>query len=320
MVDYVFYNNNVKCEWEHNGNCNAFVAGMQRECGRCPYSSGLAAVRCSMFCPHEKALEHLSSLEKTAAWRDVADKGRAIAEQGGVEIVRNDSDEVEAYVMSGVVDGQFPVSDGGPYDTILAKGSWVKAPNYGGWVQGFLCDCDWGDFHGGMADGRHRWAGRFCSHAYATLIVTNSRARNNFMGDRVGSAYILGECEACGQYGHVSPVNGLCHECESKKTLDAFVASAFCSSGAADEWLVKNADENLLAKIAKEAKIEDVDESVSIVSWNGYRVAATRKNAGVKDATRHFSGQEMQELEHEIDGLPLHNKGRLKEITESLGY
>ncbi len=308
----------MKCEWEHNGNCRVSVAGRDVDCGECPYKNGLAAVRCSIFCPHEESLKKLSSIEKVAAWKDVAAKGRAIAAAGGVEIVRDDSDEIEGYVMSGVVAGQFPVSDGGPYDTILSKGSWVKAPNYGGWIQGYLCDCDWGFYHGGMADGVHRFAGRFCSHAMALLIVANARARGEFMNDRTGSVYTLGECKACGQYGHVSPINGLCPTCERKKTFDAFVASTFCNSLIASKWLVTNGDDELVAKIAKEASVEDVDSGVSVVSWNGYRAMATPKMAGIKDATRHFTYAEMDELDHEIDGKQLHNRGRLKCVTEGL--
>ena len=125
--------------------------------------------------------------EKTASWEDVRAKGEAILANGGVEIYRDDAQEVGAYVMSGVVEGMYPVTDGGPYEVILSKRSWENR-NTGGWVQGFLCDCIWGSYHSGVPGAAGRFSGRFCSHAWATLKAANMRARKDFMGDRLGSS------------------------------------------------------------------------------------------------------------------------------------
>lgn len=128
-----------------------------------------------------------ASFEKSASWESVRAKGEAILANGGVEIYRNDAKEVAAYVMSGVVEGQFPVTDGGPYEVILSKRSWENR-NTGGWVQGWLCDCVWGFYHSGAPGLAGRFSGRFCSHAYAVLMAANMRARKDFMGDRTASA------------------------------------------------------------------------------------------------------------------------------------
>ena len=125
-------------------------------------------------------------MKKSAKWEDVKAKGEAIVAAGGVEIVNENSSEIEAYVMSGDVEGEFPVFDGGPYHVILSKRSWDNKPNVGGWIQGYLCDCVWGSYNSGEPGPRYQ--GRFCSHAYATLLVANARARNEFMNDRTASA------------------------------------------------------------------------------------------------------------------------------------
>lgn len=122
--------------------------------------------------------------EKTASWEDVRNKAIAICSYGGVEIYRDDAQEVGAYVMSGVVEGLFPVSDGGPYEVILSKKSWENS-NAGGWVQAFFCDCMWGQYHSGRPGAG--WAGRMCSHAYAALMESNARAKGDFTGDRTAS-------------------------------------------------------------------------------------------------------------------------------------
>ena len=96
---------------------------------------------CAAFSPDSiESIPHTAGMTKQAAWADVRDKGRAILTYGGVEIYRDDPEEVGAYVMSGVVEGLFPVTDGGPYEVILSKRSWENK-NSGGWVQGWMCEC-----------------------------------------------------------------------------------------------------------------------------------------------------------------------------------
>lgn len=126
-----------------------------------------------------------AKIEKDARWADVKAKGEAIVAADGVYIVRNNPSEVEAYVMSGDVAGEYPVHDGGPYHVILSKKSWENSDNVGGWCQGYLCSCQWGRFNSGEPGPRQ--VGRFCSHAYAALLVSNMRARGEFMNDRHAS-------------------------------------------------------------------------------------------------------------------------------------
>jgi len=143
---------------------------------------------CTSFLPDDiESIPHTAGMSKQASWDDVRAKGDAILANGGVEIYRNDSQEVGAYVMSGVVEGMFPVTDGGPYEVILSKRSWNNSQNVGGWCQGFLCDCVWGSYHSGSPGYGGRWSGRFCSHAWATLKAANMRARGEFFGDRTAS-------------------------------------------------------------------------------------------------------------------------------------
>ena len=127
-----------------------------------------------------------AAFEKSASWEDVRAKAQAIVDNGGVEIYEDSPTQVGAYVMSGVVAGMYPVTDGGPYDVILSKRSWENKGNVGGWVQAFLCDCMWGQYHSGRPGAGY--SGRFCSHAMATLLVSNARASKGFMGDRTASS------------------------------------------------------------------------------------------------------------------------------------
>lgn len=106
--------------------------------------------------------EVCASMQKAASWQDVAAKGRAIYATGGVQLVRNDPQEVEFLVTSSQVADEFPVDLGGPYTVILSKKSWEKSRNVGGWIQGYLCACKWGEYHSGDGRGPGRWNGRFC--------------------------------------------------------------------------------------------------------------------------------------------------------------
>lgn len=136
--------------------------------------------------------EVCASMRKEAAWEDVAAKGRAIYERGGVQLVRDDPQEVEFLVTSSQVADEFLVDLGGPYTVILSKKSWEKSRNVGGWVQGFLCACKWGEYHSGDGKGPGKWNGRFCSHAYSCLLYATDNgiargARGEFMNDRTAS-------------------------------------------------------------------------------------------------------------------------------------
>lgn len=152
--------------------------GMCSQGGGCPYDDGCQqALECDRFAYSDTGVK-TSAVSKQAAWEDVAAKARAIVATGGVEIVSSDANEIRAYVMSGQLDGEFPVTEGGPYEVILSKRTWDLRPNVGGWVQGYLCDCKWGFYNSGQPG--NRWRGRFCSHAYAALLEANARARKDF--------------------------------------------------------------------------------------------------------------------------------------------
>lgn len=145
------------------------VTGGKCRCLERDGSTGLHQVLCLDFLPDDQ--ERIAGMTKEASWESVKAKGRAIFETGGVEIYRNDAQEVAAYVMSGQVADQFPVSDGGPYEAILSKRSWDNSPNVGGWVQGFLCDCTWGFYHSGQP-GRG-WSGRFCFEPDSMVLMAD---------------------------------------------------------------------------------------------------------------------------------------------------
>lgn len=180
----------MRCEFNINGQCIHDTGTEKVACGTCPYSFEEGACRCAMFAPHEPNSK-LSYFEKRASWDDVAAKGRAIVASDGVEIIRDDAQEVEAWVMSGQLEGQLndlgrkiDITDGGPYDVILSKKSWQRKTNVGGWVQGYLCDCDWGKWHSGSPGDSPNFV-RFCSHAYALMLYKNMRARKDFLGASV---------------------------------------------------------------------------------------------------------------------------------------
>lgn len=288
--------------------------------------------------------EVCASMQKEASWQDVAAKGRAIYAAGGVQLVHYDSQEVECLVSSSVVAGEFPVDLGGPYTVILSKRSWENAHDVGGWVQGYLCSCYWGDFHSGDPSGPGRWAGRFCSHAMAALLFSNDNglargARGEFMNDRTGAAVApgrfdvlncreysdverqggigkmaieaVGYCAKCGAYGKVDVADWMCSSCKDGETFDALVAATFGGDEDSRLWLEAHADPERLAAISEQMEVADCD-GVRLATWGGHRAAFTDDWGKERTATRRFTSTEMRELDDEIEGRELHNASRLK--------
>ena len=133
--------------------------------GRCPFHGDPAsqAVYCSDFS------QDPSSCGRTASWDDVKRKGEAIYRAGGVRDMDVTPVEVDATVYSDVVASQFPVDDGGPYEVTLSKRSWENHGNVGGWVQGFLCECQWGQYN--SCQPGSRWQGRFCFPPHEKVLM-----------------------------------------------------------------------------------------------------------------------------------------------------
>lgn len=269
----------MRCEWRNMGRCvQAVDGGKSVDCGACPYRSMVeAACECSMFVAHDDSMSKCSAFQKRAAWADVAMKADMILATDGVEMVRNDPDEVECLVMSGQLEGAtlpngdfVPITDGGPYDVILSKKSWEKK-NVGGWVQAWFCECLWGNYHGGAPG--PGWQGRFCSHAYAALIYANQRARSDFMGDRRASKMT---CRICGSSEGVSPKTGMCRECETRKTFNDYVAAVYCGDRRATRWLVANADDRVLDRISAQMTVSAIDSHSCVAKWNGYSAVYSR--------------------------------------------
>lgn len=177
----------MDCIYCVDGQCKREVGGKRRACGSCTYGDAICRLsECPWSVPDDGFNTRQSSLEKRAAWADVAAKAWAIVDTGDIEILREDGDEVEALVMSyevqfmiNPVDGKpFPVTDGGPYDVILSKRSWESSSNVGGWLQGFLCDCIWGQYHSGSPDDPGRFSGRLCFVPGTKIMMADGTFKN----------------------------------------------------------------------------------------------------------------------------------------------
>lgn len=248
--------------------------GSLRPSGRCAFASGIYE-RCPMYVPESFCIpgDRTASIEKRAAWEDVSAKARAIVDTGGVRIVSEDSQEIEAIVTSSQVSGDFPVAYGGPYNVTLSKRSWENSGNTGGWVQGFLCDCAWGQYNSGQPGGGYH--GRFCSHAYAALLESNSRARKDFMGDRKKAARATGICASCGCFDDgVSNVTGNCRECDADIAFEA-VSEAFASEEC-DRSKVKGADPEIMGEIVDSMTVRSAGGDNYLIEWNGRRAMVTK--------------------------------------------
>ena len=254
----------MDCIRKHNNKCGNKDA--------CPFQTFLErAIHCSRFVPDDyDPSVKTSMMEKEAAWKDVKAKGDAIIAGGGVEILEDNPTYVEALVMSGVVDGQFPVYDGGPYRVILSKRSWENKNNVGGWIQGYLCECKWGEYNSGEPG--PGFQGRFCSHAYAAMVVADVRARRDFMNDRTASMKTLGYCDKCGEYEQVWIESGLCDRCEGEMAFTALAKSMFGNGEQAKtaEETLADIDEGFIERISNELEVEQRGD-VSIARWNGYQ-------------------------------------------------
>lgn len=321
--DCIFCQNGKCVQSYDNGKKVAFV-----NMGTCPYSNPQdRIISCSLSAVD--VTEKTSSIEKRAAWADVKAKAEAIVATGGVVITRDDSDEVDATVMSAQVADKFKVTQGGPYDVILARRGWNKSPNYGGWIQGYLCDCKWASFHDGAPgfNGRSGWQGRMCSHALATLIESNARARKEFFGDRTASMLFgdRGFCSHCGKMSERDVINDLCPECFEEEAFNAMVARLYSVNEdermEAIDFLDTSVPEDMQREIADNIKEIDYG-NIKCVTDGNHRVAlavATKTGGSYnKTATRIFSLQEQKMLQEESLGCLARNRDRYKGEDTSL--
>lgn len=294
------------------------------EMGECPYQNPDERL---LFCSLAAAddMRKTSMIEKRAAWADVKAKAEAIAATGGVVITRDDSEEVDSIVTSAQVSGRFPVYKGGPYDVILAKRAWQNERNVGGWVRSFLCDCKWASYHDGEPGSG--WQGRFCSHALATLMVSNARARSDFFGDRTASMVYneTGFCSHCGKYGERDGLHELCPDCFEDEAFNAMVARLYSTNEGerreAVAFLDGSVPEGMQRGIREAMRVHEYG-GVMCVSAGAHRAAlpvAAKSNSGYnKSATRIFSQQEQKELQDESAGQLARNRDRYKGADASL--
>lgn len=273
-----------RCYWLHNdGGCYQQLcndSGKTVHVGRCPFADALSGQisYCDMFVPDDEPDVRTSAFEKRASWADVAAKGRDIVATGGVHIVEENSEQIEAVVTSYQVAGAFPVYMGGPYDVILSKRSWENSRNVGGWVQGYLCSCEWGKYNSGQPG--PGWQGRFCAHAYATLLEANARARSEFMGERTARVKTYGICETCGEYTEVDVRTGMCEGCHDKAVFESIVSAAWATNkkeaAKAEAFLVESVDNSEISAVCGQIEMRDIDENTSLACWNGYRAIVSR--------------------------------------------
>lgn len=266
----------MDCIKAHNGKC--------AEGGGCPFETFLEkAMRCASFLPDDiDPRVKVSAMEREAAWEDVKAKGEAIIAADGVQILDDNPSYVEALVMSGDVADRFPVDDGGPYRVILSKTSWENKGNVGGWIQGYLCECKWGSYHSGEPGPGYQ--GRFCSHAYAAMVVADVRARHDFMNDRRASMMSWGDCVKCGEHDQVSLSTGLCAKCGEEAAFASMAKAMFGTASqrrAAEEELTK-ADDSVIEDIEDNMEVEERGD-ISIARWHGHQaVFSERRTAALE--------------------------------------
>lgn len=252
--------------------------------GRCPFSGN--AVEQALYCA---SYSQLVPGEKTsAAWEDVKRKGELIYSRGGVTNLRESPVEIDATVRSDMLRGErgVRVDKGGPYEVTLSKRSWENRNNVGGYVQGFLCECEWGQYHSGQPGSG--WAGRFCSHCYATALASGARFRNDFIRDHESS--------------RVSARAKMPYTCAENLFADV-VDATYCGDVAAMRRL---------SEMGRET-VEDMRSGMRLRRANAGECVATWGGLSRKVATRRLSADEMRELEHEIDGKKLRNADKLKQ-------
>lgn len=279
------------CIHERDGSCgaNGHLTCGARAIGACPFRHAVeAATYCDDFEQTRPGVT--AAFDVTASWAQVKAKAEAIVAAGGVSILSDDKDGVDAMVRTDMLRGRFPVTAGGPYEVMLIRRGWLGAPGYGGWIQAYLCDCEWSKYNDGRPGAAYK--GRMCSHAAAALFATNAKARKSFFGDRKASM-------------------------DSGELFYTTVEAVFDDSSDAKRRL-SSVDDRDVARMCDQMVVRPICEGQAVVEWNGLSRhvsydEGTGRVAMVAEATRRFTGAEMQELVDEIDGRPLHNADRFDE-------
>ena len=166
-----------------------------------------------------------------------------------------------------------------------------------------------------------------CSHALATLMVSNARARKEFFGDRTASMVYneTGFCSHCGKYGERDGLHELCPDCFEDEVFNAMVARLYSTNEGerreAVAFLDESAPETMQRGIREAMRVHEYG-GVMCVSAGARRVAlpvAAKSNSGYnKSATRIFSQQEQKELQEESTGQLARNRDRYKGEDASL--
>lgn len=257
--------------------CGAVVDGV------CPFSGNAAeqAVYCSSYSQDE------SGCKTAEAWEDVKRKGELIYSRGGVTNLRESPVEIDATVRSDMLRGErgVRVDKGGPYEVTLSKRSWENKSNVGGYVQGFLCECEWGQYHSGQPG--PGWGGRLCSHAYATALASGARFRQDFMRNHESS--------------RLSSTGLKPYTCADEMFSDVVDATYCGDEGAIGRLSAMGRD--VVGDMRRGMRLRRANRDECVATWGGL---------SRKVATRRISADEMRELEHEIDGKELRNRGKLK--------
>lgn len=110
----------------------------------------------------QAAMEQEDSIQKEAAWKDVAAKARRLRTSGNVSLVA-----ANPRVITTAVEG-----DNGKYDCLVVRGNIADGSSK---VTQWSCTCPWGAW---AFKRRHKYVGRLCSHAYASLMELQSLHRN----------------------------------------------------------------------------------------------------------------------------------------------
>lgn len=136
-------------------------------------------------------------------------------------------------------------------------------------------NCKWGSYHSGEPGPGYQ--GRFCSHAYAAMMVTDMRAKKDFMNDRRASMTTWGNCAECGEHDLVSLTTGLCDRCGEKTVFTSMAKAMFGTASqrqAAEEELTK-ADDSVIEDIEDNMEVEERGD-ISIARWHGHQAIFSR--------------------------------------------
>lgn len=203
------------------------------------------------------------------------------------------------------------MTQGGPYDVILAKKGWENSGNVGGWIAGYLCSCLWGQYHSGEPSSG--FGGRFCSHCYATMLVANARARSEFMNDRTASRNMnmICRCERCGEVSNVGD-DMMCETCSQQTAFEAIASVAFGCGGKKEAGMVSRMNPDRVADICDEMSVCDLGGGAKMAMWRGLKAVFSSDR---KTATRFFAGYEQEELQDENMGAIARNTDRRKRAS-----